>query len=727
MRDTPNRNELAANAAVSLALGEAQASIDAAADRLRQPLPAIHTRKSGRSEPGSRDAQYVDECRKSVNTFIGMVDEHCTRNNRGDSKEVRSIAGGAGSAVAAPARRRRPGERLVMQARALRRAMLGPAGVSGQARRGHEAHGSGFRAALERLDAALAEADRLAGAGGAQAFGEDDDDDDDEAFTKAAEEASRAAQELQRAGEAGAEEEGARAEGARTLTRLALAELGELEADVKTWGFDSERSVLAALRVARRGFENVALKLGGEGVGDEPEATATSARESEDRVQALVASGKLESALGAVDDARAEVARVRKLLDLESKAKVVLEEERGRVDALSQEAEALGLVRRPAVAQALQECRSVALSAERYATRSNTLSVGKLQLFAQGYMEVALSAAEARSRAEEVLVLERNAVARNDQERVHLAERLEPATAALSHLQDRLEQLSATAKERRGSLEKVRLEAASWDIGGQFAGKASSSSGGGPLPQEPDGAAAARAVADVLSSVETVAAEAKQSWDVGVLGEEVNVSLQRVAVVEAAVAEAEMRGRRRDRAAAGLSRAVVKTESVIHAARAARVEQRAAVGDSLVAAARDLWAAFAVAADTARASARLSSRPGEEVREGDGDQLLLDAAGRAEEAAESAADVLAKERLVVEQKERERQDTASELWSAARRLEELDTDGVVGDDPEAAAMVLEARSEVVQVRTSAFPAWLGLVGFNHPGVVSFASDRWAHL
>lgn len=703
LRDTPNREEPADDAAVSLALGEAQASVDAATDRLQQPLPTVPAQRRGRPEPGTMDAQYVDECRTSVNAFIGTVDEYCTRQNPGDSTEVRPST--------APARRK-PGERLVMQARALRRAMLGPAGVSGKIRRGYGEHGSAFRTALEKLDAALAEADRLAnGIGGGQVYGvSGGNDDDDEAFIKAAEQASRAAQELQQAGEVGANQEGARAERARTLVRLALIELGELEGDVETSGLDSERSVVAALRVARRGLEDVALKLGGKAIGDEPEATTRSAREREDRVLALVASGKLESALGTVDEARAEIVRVSKVFDLEAKAKTILEEERRRVDVLSQEAETLGLVRRPAVVQALQGCRSAALSGERCATRSNTLSVEELQAFAEGYMKAALDAAESRGRAEEVLTLERSAAERNDQEMAHLAERLDPAMATLSHWRDRLEQLSAAAKERCGSLEEARLEAASWDIG-QVTGKVFSLSGC-PLSQEPDGALAARAVARVMSSVETLAAEAKYSWDVGGLSEKVNISLQRVAVTEAVVAEAEMRGRRRDRAAAGLSRAVVKTKSVIHNARAAKLEQRAAVADSLVAAARDIFDAFSAAADTARASARLSSRPGE-ARKGDNDGLLLDAAGRAEEAAESAADVLAKERYTVEQKERERQEAASELWSAARRLEELDTEGVVGDDPETAAMVLEARSEVVQVRVTRLRSLRAFGGLHH--------------
>lgn len=588
----------------------------------------------------------------------------------------------------------------MMQARALRRAMLDPTVVSGQVGRRDEAHGHAFRAALERLDAVLAKADRLAGGAGggegdSRALGADDRDVGDDAFSDAATEAFLAALELQKAGEADTDE-GDRKQAARTLLQLALSELEELEVNVQTWGVDIERSVTTVLGAARRGLESVSRDLGDTPVGDGVEATASSAGQSERvRVEALVASGALESALGALDSGRTEVRRVRKLLDLEARAKTILHDERERVDALSEEAKVLGLLCRPAVSQALQGCRSAAMSAERYDNRSNSLSVEKLEEFAQGYMATAGAATEARGRAEKVVALERTAVALNEQERAYLAERLEPAMAVLSQLRDRIEQLSAAAEQRRVSWETARLVAASWDLG-QLAGDTLFPSTGDDLPQEPAGAVAARAVAEAMSGVETVAAEAKQSGDAGALGEEVNVSLQRVAEAEAAVAEAEMRARRRNSASATVSRAVARVQSVFHDARAAKVEQRAAVTESLALAARDTFAAFAVAADTARTSAHMSSTRGESLR--DCEILLLGAARRAEESAETAVDVLSRERLVAEQLERERRDTCSKLWSAARRLEELDTDGVVGDDPEAAAMVLEARSEVVQVR-----------------------------
>lgn len=663
--------------APSLALGDAQKSLDAAADWLRQPLSAVPRRKRGRDGPGTADELYVKRCRTNVDAFVDKVDEAYARIHR----EHVVVPSGSEAGPAVVATQRRTGERLVMQARALRRAMLGPAGLSGQARRGDGDDSRTFRMALERLDAALADADRLK----AEAC---DGGNDNAAFTKAAQEASRAAQELQRAGETSAREAEARADGARVLVRLALGEMDELEFDVKASGFDNEPTVTTALRVARRELERTFRKLGGIVVaGDEKTSSIGYDGQSQDRVQAQVASGTLESALGTVDVARAELTRVRKMSDLQAKARAILSEEDGRVGVLSREAATTHLLRRPEVAQVLQRCRAALTIAERYDTRGKKLSLEKREALAQDYMAAALTAAEARSRAEEVLFLERENAARNEQEKAHLLKRLEPAKAAVSNLRDRVERISGAAIARRASLEKARLTAASWNVA-VYAGEATVSRGA--LPQEPDGATAARQVAEGLDSVDALLARANEIWDMESLSEEIMASLQRVVVADGAVAAAEVHGRRRDNAFAALERATAKTQSVITDARSAKVDSRPIMTESLALAVRDLRIGFIVAADTARRQ----TGPGKFNAD---DVPLLDAASAAEDSAESAASVLAKERLLVEQAERGRQVASSELWLASRRLEELDTDGVVGDDPEAAAMVLEARSEVVQV------------------------------
>ncbi|CAM9492268.1 unnamed protein product, partial [Sphacelaria rigidula] len=334
---------------VSLALREAQRAVDAASDHLRQPLRTMPSRRKDRHALSSADEQVVEACTASVKTFITMVDDYCSLGDRVSPIEPRT-SDDAGSQPAAVAERppRRPGERLMMQARALRRAMLDPTVVSGQVGRRDEAHGHAFRAALERLDAVLAKADRLAGGAGggegdSRALGADDRDVGDDAFSDAATEAFLAALELQKAGEADTDEEGDRKQAARTLLQLALSELEELEVNVQTWGVDIERSVTTVLGAARRGLESVSRDLGDTPVGDGVEATASSAGRSEGvRVEALVASGALESALGALDSGRTEVRRVRKLLDLEARAKTILHDERERVDALSEEAKVLG-------------------------------------------------------------------------------------------------------------------------------------------------------------------------------------------------------------------------------------------------------------------------------------------------------------------------------------------------------------------------------------------------
>lgn len=666
----------ATSAALSGALGEAQASVDACADRLAQPMQAVSLRRGQVGGGASTDELSVARCKAKVGAYVAMVDEACAKWRQ--KQQQGRVEGDKAAAAAA----RRPGERALMQARALRRALLGPDGVRRQqaARDRGGDDGNRFRQALEELDAVLAEADR-AKADLASERSSETSRDSEAFFTRAAREAWRCAEQLQRVGEADVEGAFSRAEGARRLVRLALGEVGELEADVNTCGFDGERSVVEALRVARRGLEKISRALG------EKAGAGANLTGEGGRVEAMVASGHLESALRGVDAARAELSRVRRVSTLEAKAREVLVEESVRVDALSRQAQELGLMCRPAVAESLQACRAAATTADRYDNqggRGARASSHKREELARDYMAAALRAAEATGVADETLALERDAAARNDEERGLLEERLAREREAVLKLQSRLDRVATAAEERRSSLEGVRVLAASWKVG--ISGIRGPR---GTLAAEPDGEAAARAVAEAREGLETLLRKTEASWDVGALGEDVEASLRLVAVAEAAVVEAEVRGRRRDGAFAVLERAAAQTQSIVaDAARAAKVGRRPAVAEALAAAVGSVRIGLSAAMGTAAADS-----DGVEA-----DDALLGEVAHAEDASERAVKVLARERLLMETAERERQERCSDLWAAARRLEELDTSGVVGDDPEAAAVVLEARSEAVQVR-----------------------------
>lgn len=602
---------------------------------------------------------------------MAMADEACVKLQQKQQQD--QVQGDRAAATTA----RRPGERALMQARALRRALLGPEGVKRQqaARDRGGDDGNRFRQALKELDAALAEADRVKADLANEKSSERSRDS--EAFTRAASEAWRCVEQLQRVGEADVEQAFSRVEGARKLVRLALGELGELEADVSTCGFDGERSVVEALRVARRGLEKLSRALG-------EEEGAGASLPGEGRVEALISSGSLDSALRGVDAAREELSWVRWVSALEAEAKDVLVEGGVRVDALSRQAQELGLLSRPAVAESLQACRAAATTAERYDNRGARASLHKREDLARDYMAAALRAAEAAGRADETLALERNAAARNDEERGLLEERLGRERAAVMQLQGRLDRVAAAAEERHSSLDGVYVLAASWEVG--LSGEGSRVT----LAGEPNGETAARATAEARESLETLLTKAEVCWDVEALGEDVEASLRLVAVAGAAVAKAEVRGRRRDGAFAVLERAAAQTQSVVTDARAAKVERRPAVAESLVAAAGAVRDGLAAAMGTAATDS-------DDV---EADDTLLATVTRVEDASDRAVEVLARERLLMDAADRERQERCSDLWAAVRQLEELDTGGVVGDEPEAAAIVLEARSEAVQVRAT---------------------------
>lgn len=659
------------------AVGKVQVSVDVCADRLHESITAP-LREGGGSSAAS-DEPSLDTCKAKVEAVVAKVDEACAKLQQEQLHR---------QSTAQEEAARKAGDRWLMQARALRRAMLGPEGVGRRRDTGNQ-----FQGALDKLDAALAEADRLRADIGAQRS--PDGGKAGDAFAKAAQEASRAAEELQSAGEAIAYEESSRADGARLLVRMAFEDLAEIEADVKGSGLAKYRIVSSAVRTARAGIEEVFGAL-------QEEGGAGATRRDKDRIETVVESGSLESALQTVDAARVAVSRARRVADAETEAREILTKESARVDNVSHRAEKLGLFERPKVVRAIQDCRAAATAAERLGKRVRQVVPAKREALVQEYMSAVLFAREATARAEETLGLEKETAAVNNEARRRVQEHLESSTATVALLQGRLDWLVAAAGRRSKSLEDVRVLAASWKLG--TAGKKLRT----PVPPEPCGKAASRATADAKKGLDVTSEEVETALDVTALGNDVKVCLERVTVAEAAVAEMEVRGRRRDIAIAGLERAAATTEAVIADTQAAaKMVGREAMVASVTTAVCQVQGALVEAVTSAELS-------------GPGmigvDDAFVEAATQAEQAAKVAAETFLRERMLVKQAEDERQERSAELYSAARRLEELDTGGVVGDDPEAAAMVLEARSEATQVRLES--SWL-MGGFAETKVLLF--------
>lgn len=664
------------------AVGKVQLSVDVCADRLDQSIGATLQRGGGGGiSAATADEPSIATCKAKADAVVAKVDEACAKL-RQEQLHRQSTAQDEAS--------RRAGDRWLMQSRALRQAMLGPEGVGG--RRGT---GNQFQEALEKLDAALAEADRLRADIGAQRppGGKKAGD----VFEKAAQEASHSAEELQNSGEAVFNEECSRADGARVLVRMAFEDLAEIEADVKESGFAGDCVVSQAVRAARTGLEEMFGAL-------QEESGAGATRRDKDRIEILVASGSLESALQSVDTARVAVSRARRVAAAEAEARDILAKESARVDDLSRRAQKLGLFERPKVVQAVQACRAAATAAERLGKRVRQVMPPKREELSQEYMSAALLAREATARAEETLALEKETAAINNEARRRVQERVESSTAAVALLQGRLDWLAVSAEQRCRSLEDVRGLASSWKLGSAPASVGKELRV--PVPPEPCGKVASGATAEARKGLDAISEEVETASDVTALGDDVKVCLERVTVAEAAVAELEVRGRRRDSAIAVLERAAATTEAVIAETQAAaKVVGRAAMVDFLSAAVRQVQGALVEAVTSAE-----QSGPGKVGV----DDAFVAAATQAEQAAKAAAETLLRERVLVTQAEEQRQDTSAELYSAARRLEELDTRGVVGDDPEAAAMVLEARSEATQVRMDS--CW-SVGGFTAPRVL----------
>lgn len=642
------------------ALGKVQASVDACADRLEKSSAAPLQR--GRAASATAEELALATCKAKVEAVVVKVDEACSREQ--DEKVHHESRTRDETS-------RRSGDRWLMQARALRRAMLGPEGVGRR-----RSAGVRFEEALDKLDAALAEADRLrvdAGAHRSPTEGQEGG----AAFAKAARKASLAAEALQNAGEVVFDQEVKRAEGARALVSMALGDVAAIEADANDAGFAGDRDISEGIRVARKRLEKMSRAL-------QEESGEGATLRDKSRVEALVASGKLESALQGVDAARAVVSRVRRVAAAETEARDILATEKTYADDLSRRAQEVGLFERPAVVRAVQACRTAGLAADRFYSRGRQMSLAQREALAKEYMSAVLFAREETARTKETLARETEAAAINDEVKCRLKESLQAPKAAVAVLQGRLDRFAISAEQRRTSLEGVRELALSWEFG------SGSSELRGSVPPESYGQAASRATTEARKNMDTIVKGVEASRDVAALDDDVKRSQQLVSLAQATAAQIEVRGRRRSDAISVLERAAARTETVIADAGTAKVTGRSAMVASLADAVQKIRDAVVRAASSAEIPG-----PGEV----EADDAFVAAAGQAEQAAEAAAESLARERVLVEQMEERRQELSVELWSAARRLEGLDTGSVVGDDPEAAAMVLEARSEAMQVRT----------------------------
>lgn len=635
-------------------LAGVQESVDVCADQLRQSRTAAPP--NGRPDTKRVGEKSLAACKAQVEAVVAKVDEACS--NRQHEQLHRASRNHDETSLYA-------GGRWLTQARAMRRAMLRPEGA-GRPRT------NGLQKALERLDAALAEADRLrpdASRGSAEEQGEGG------AFATAAREASRAAEELQKAGEAEVHDRRTRAEGARTLVSMALGEVAEIEVDVQGSGLAGDRSVSEALRAARKGLERVFAAL-------QAETGTDSTRRDKIRLESLIASGRLESALKGVDAARAVVSRARRVEATETEARDIITKEGVRLDSVSLRAQALGLLKRPAVARALQAGRAAATTAKRFDGRGRQVSLEKREALAQEYMAAALLVCEATKRAEETIVLEKEIAAMNEEARCRVRERLESSNAGVALLEGRVDQLALSAEQHRTCLEGTRVLALSWKLG-----KVQNELRR-PVRAELHVQSAERAVREARQTLDDLGKRVEASGDVKALDDELESGLQRATLAEAAVAQAEVRERRRDDAIAILERAAANMGAVLAEAQSAKVVERPVVASFLSVGIGQVRRAFAEVAG-------YNDKAG--PSEAEGDDPVLAAARQAEHAVEVAAESLARERVLLEQMEEERQERCADLWSTARRLEGLSTSDVVGDDPEAAAMILEARSETMQV------------------------------
>ena len=653
-------------AALAALLRDGRASLDACAERLGEDVRVLLQRShdSGSALVESEDDEImVASCKAKVAALVAKVGEaSAEQQQQGQSHDFKQL-----QKQSDPDQRK--GKRLITRARMLGRPML--ESVVTEERAALEARKQGGKRvleAVENIDVAPKETDHIREECGLAGF-------------EATPNASRVAEEVHKVMKVGVvEDPGARVERARTFMRLGAQEIAELEAEAAALGLGNKRNVVKAFRVARRGLRKVSSAMG-----EGKEADAGRRRHGRTRFEALIANGTLAAALKNVEVARSEILRTLQVSTLETEARNMLSREATRADEVSHQAQELGLLKRPAVVRALQSYRASVMAAERYNRLDRSVSLVKRMELARDYTAAALQASEASRLAEKTLAAERDAAAKNEEARRRLEGRLQESKSSIFCLQDRLGKLATAAQQRRALFEAVRALVTSPDMSTATDRPGSHAS----LPAEPDGAAVAQIAAEAMRDLDDISRRVNGSWNVTSLEEYVDSGIERVIHVEAATAQSEVQGRRRDIAFAALKRAAEKTRSMMQEAQAARVEGRPAMVDSLSAASRLVKNGFSAAVD----SADPSCRGGMEA-----DEPFLYAANQAEAAAEAAAQVLSRERLYAEQGEKERKERCSELWSASRRLEELDTAAVVVYDPEAVAIVLEARSEVVQVR-----------------------------
>lgn len=607
-----------------------------------------------RLAPAVRGEHAVARFRAKVGAFVEKVKEACIKQEQQQPElEARSQYGAEAF--------QRPGERSLRQAKALRRAIfeLEGMGIQSLGSRRDKYIDNRLRNAQGNVNSAFALTEDQGGE--ADADVEESSgrvENSSSSFTKAAQEVLHAAKEIQRIGEMRVEKEGAQTKGARELVRVGLGELNKIGVDLKSSSLEGNRSIAKVIRATCGGLEKMFRIL------------------ADGEIEALVESGGLEYVLRRVDKARVVVSRAHRLLRLEDGARELL-------DALVLEAQELRILERPAVMLTMNACRAAATIAEQFDSQRGKFSLEKRETQTKEYIAVALLACEATGRAEKNPALELDATATNDEVRCRLEERLGPLRSDLSRLQDRLDRLSTAVEQHRMSLDGVRVLAASWNDG-RIACKVFA----GPLPAEPNGQLAEQAIAQAGEGLDAVLREAETCSDGGVLDDNVKVGLQRVTAADATAAKAEVCGRRRLGAIAALERAAAKTGSAIAEAQTAKVIGRSTVAEFLFVAANQVATGIRAAVDTAGLSG---------VGELKVDNLLLITVEQGEQAAEDGSEALSREGLIVEIAEKERQKRSSKLWSAARQLESLDTLGVFGDDLEAAAMVLEAQSEALQV------------------------------
>ncbi|CAM9381502.1 unnamed protein product, partial [Choristocarpus tenellus] len=340
-------------------------------------------------------------------------------------------------------------------------------------------------------------------------------------------------------------------------------------------------------------------------------------------------------------------------------------------------ADASGLTKHPEVQRVLLPCKEAIKLAEAMVTsgfhEKNPGCRPALKL-----MEAALAAAAEAKQARDAVAGEVEAALINKAERGRATGRLEAAGDVIAGLEGRLHRLSAaTSRQERslsGTRRRILNRTTTPDVAsGGALGRVTAVDG-----NEED---AWQFVRGANKALATASEQVKSSWNVSTLeGVVEDAAGKSVAGAEAAVGEAEARGRLMDQGVAAVVRAATGAVRLSEEASLTGLAGRSSVVEAL-----------SSAGDTLRAALVAS-----EGRGGDGVDAFVVTARASEAAVDRVRDAMAQERRAVEQAEGQRRECAKGLWAAARQLEGLDTASVASLDVEVAAMVLEARSEAVQ-------------------------------